>query len=84
MVIAPPKPQGDTSKEALPRVTSRSKRAWRLLRRAKPFVLVHQGVTYYVDRGGWANVTEGPRTLPVRASKLLDPAKKELSPHRRQ
>ena len=84
MVTAPPKPRGDTSKEALPRVTSRSKRAWRLLRRAKPFVLVHQGVTYYVDRSGWANVTERPRTLPVRASKLLDPAKKELSPNRRR
>ena len=67
-----------------PRVTSRSKRAWRLLRRAKPFVLVHQGIAYFVDRGGWANVTEGPRTLPVRASKLLDPAKKELSPNRRR
>ena len=61
-----------------PRVTSRSKRPWNLLRRAKPFWLVHMGVTYYVDRGGWARPTEGKKTLPVRASTLLDPSKKPV------
>ena len=61
-----------------PRVTSRSKRAWNLLRRAKPSWLVHQGATYYVDRGGWARPMEDPKVLPVRASTLLDPAKKPV------
>ena len=41
MVTAPPKPQDRTPEDGLPRVTSRSKRAWRLLRRAKPFYLIH-------------------------------------------
>ena len=48
-----------------PRVTSRSKRGWNLLRRAKPFWLVHQGVTYYVDRGGWAPA-DGRQKDPAR------------------
>ena len=61
-----------------PRVTSRSKRAWNLLRRAKPFWLVHHGVTYYVDRGGWARPMEDTKVLPVRASTLLDPAKRPV------
>ena len=83
MVTAPPKPQDRNPEDGLPRVTSRSKRAWRLLRRAKPFYLVHQGLTYYVDRGGWANPLQNTKTLPMRASKLLDPAKRDLSPNRR-
>ena len=83
MVIAPPKPQDRPPEDGLPRVTSRSKRAWRLLRRAKPFYLIHQGVTYYVDRGGWASPLQETKTLALRVSKFLDPSKRDLSPNRR-
>ena len=66
----------------LPKATSRTRRAWSLLRRAKTFILTHQGVTYFVDRGGWAKVLDEekgrvpPGGIAVHASKLLDPSKK--------
>ena len=83
MVTAPPKPQDRTPEDGVPRVTSRSKRAWRLLRRAKSFYLVHQSVTYFVDRSGWARPLQDTKSWPLRASKLLDPAKRDLNPNRR-
>ena len=62
----------------LPRVTSRTRRAWSLLSRGQRFVLVHQGVEYHVDRGGWARPLEDPKSSIIHASKLLDPAKRGL------
>ena len=62
----------------LPRATSRTRRAWSLLRRARTFILTHQGVTYFVDRGGWARPLEDPKSSIIHASKLLDPAKRGL------
>ena len=67
-----------TTAHNLPRLTSRAKRAWSLLRRAKPFFLVHQGETYYVDSGGWAKPVGKTGVVAVRASTLLDPAKKPV------
>ena len=67
-----------TTAHNLPRLTSRAKRAWSLLRRAKPFFLVNQGTTYFVDSGGWARPLEETKALPVRASTLLEPARKPV------
>ena len=60
----------------LPRVTSRSKRAWALKRRCKPFRLVHQGQEYFVDRGGWARPLDDSNAISVQVVKLLDPGKR--------
>ena len=68
--------QNEAKLKDLPRVGYRNKRAWNLLKRARPFVLCHQRVEYYVDRGGWAKPLEGPKMPAVHASKLLDPDKK--------
>ena len=62
--------------EKLPRVTSRSKGAWQLKLRCRPFVLVHEGVEYFVDRGGWARPLHTTGAISVQVVKLLDPEKR--------
>ena len=65
----------ETPQSPLPRLTWRSKRAWRLLANCKPFYLSRGLETYYVDRGGWATLLDSTQQTAVRASKLLDPEK---------
>ena len=65
-----------TTSLAYPRVTWKSKRAWRLLARAKPFYLRRDKTTYFVNAGGWATLMGEVQQPAGRASKLLDPTKK--------
>ena len=70
-----------TSKlDGFPRVSWSNKRAWSLLQRAKPFVLVSKdGSTYFVQGGTFATPIdeEGrPSGRPVPAAKLLDQEKR--------
>ena len=61
----------------LPRRSWRSSKAWRRLRRAKPFLLDAQdGVTHFVDSGGWAHRLDDLRAPSMHASKLLTQGKK--------
>ena len=76
--VPPKQPDMQPPTSPLPRLMPRATRAWRLLRRAKPFYLVRNSVTYYVNRGGWAKVVSEPSVAAVHASKLLDPAKKPV------
>ena len=57
-------------------------RAWERLRRAKTFYLRVGDTTYFVDRGGWARAV-GYKAASVRASRLLDQAKKPEPGRRR-
>ena len=50
----------------LPRVRRHGKRAWSLLRRAKPFVLADGQGDYFVDPGGWA-WRQGSSPVPARS-----------------
>ena len=60
----------------LPRVSFRSRGAWRFLSRARRFVLVHEGMDYFVDRGGWARPLHTTGAISVQVVKLLDPEKR--------
>ena len=65
-----------------PKVTSRSKLAWDLLRLRRSFWLTHNGGVYSVDRMGNAYPPDYPASRCVRASFLLDPAKRNVhGPH---
>ena len=60
---------------------SGNKRAWLRLKRCKPFLLLAQLRTYFVDAGGWARPIDGQGDLPgggrsIQAAKLLDPNKR--------
>ena len=61
----------------LPRPSWQSWEAWNRLREAKPFLLDAQdGVTHFVDSGGWARRLDDLSAPPVHASKLLDQGRK--------
>ena len=60
-----------------PRATSRSKRGWDLLVRRRSFWLTHNGAVYYVDRMGHAHPPDYPASNSVKASTLLEPAKRK-------
>ena len=60
-----------------------SKRAWSRLTRHKPFLLLCQARTYYVDAGGWARPIDAKGDLEgggqtIQAVRLLDPSKKPV------
>ena len=68
-------------RKRFPYFRSDNKRAWRRLKRHKPFLLNSQRRTYYVDAGGWARPIDGKGDLrgggrSIQAVKLLDPNKR--------
>ena len=71
----------DSRLDRYPRVGSGSKRAWTLLSRCKPFVLLAEGQTYFVQGGVFATPVDGDGKAvgkAVRASALLDAAKRPV------
>ena len=70
-------------RQKYPYYGSGSRRAWRRLRRHKPFLLTNQRRTYFVDAGGWARPIDGKGDLQgggrsIQAVKLLDPNKRPV------
>ena len=64
-----------------PYFRSDNKRARRRLKRCKPFLLLAQLRTYFVDAGGWARPIDGQGELQsgglsIQTAKLLDPNKR--------
>ena len=68
-------------RKRFPYFRSDNKRAWRRLKRCKPFLLKAQRRTYFVDAGGWARPIDGQGDLQggvrsIQAVKLLDQNKR--------